>query len=109
MKKEKQFIAVAMLTGLILLGAGYLLGKEEGRVQNIFPPNYHTEDTSPVKDNPKSINITFIDSVDGRPTFFVEFPDSTKLDSMYPEEIAHGLTTGNWSYNEDLEIKEKAY
>jgi hypothetical protein len=49
----------------------------------------------------------FADSVEGRPTFYVEFPDSTGLDSMYPEEIANGLNTGVWNYNEMLELKER--
>jgi hypothetical protein len=106
--KEKQFIAITMVVGLMLLGVGYLLGKQEGTVHNIFPPNYHTEDMPPISGkHPKCIQLVFTDSVDGRPTFYVEFPDSTKLDSMYPEEIANGLITGKWSYNEDLEIKER--
>ena len=52
----------------------------------------------------KCIHITLVDSVDGRPTYNIEFPDSTGIDSMYGEEIGNGLSTGNWSYNEDYKI-----
>lgn len=109
--KETRFIAITMIVGLTLLFVGYALGKEftPPKIQNVFPPNYHTEDMPPVVDSVKCITIIFVDSVDGRPTFNVEFADSTVLDSMYPEEIANGLTTGHWNYNEDLEIKERAY
>lgn len=107
MKKE----ALAFtLVGLMLLGTGFCLGKLNGpKVQNVFPPKYHTEDMAPVKGNPTSITVTFADSVDGRPTFYVEFPDSTGLDAMYPEEIANSLNTGKWDYNEDLIITERQY
>lgn len=105
--KEKQFIAVTMVVGLMLLGVGYLLGKQAGRVQNVFPPKFHTEDMVPVVQSPNSITVVFADSVDGRPTYYVEFPDSTGLDSMYPEEIANGLNTGVWDYNEMLQLKER--
>jgi hypothetical protein len=108
MTKEKQFIALTMVVGLMLLGVGYLLGKQEGKIQNVFPPKYHTEDMVPVVGKPKSITLVFVDSVEGRPTFCVEFPDSTGLDSMYPEEIANGLATGVWKYNEDFIITERA-
>jgi len=107
--KETKFIAITMVIGLMLLGVGYLMGKQEAKVQNVFPPHYHTEDMPSVIGCPKTIQIIFADSVDGRPTFCVEFPDSTGLDSMYPEEIANGLLTGKWDYNEDLQIKERAY
>lgn len=107
MTKEKQFIALTMVVGLMLLGVGYLLGKQEARLQNVFPAKYHTEDMKPVVGKPKSITVVFADSVEGRPTFYVEFPDSTGLDSMYPEEIANGLNTGVWNYNEMLEVKER--
>lgn len=107
--KETKFIAITMVIGLTLLGVGFLLGKQEGRIQNIFPPNYHTEDMPPVVESPTSIKLVFADSVDGRPTYAILFNDSTVLDSMYPEEIANGLITGKWDYNEDLQIKERAY
>jgi len=106
--KDKQFIAITMIVGLVLLGAGYLLGKQEREIQNIFHnPKYHTEDMSPVKSRAKAIEITFMDSAEGRPIYCVHLPDSTVLDSMYPEEIANGLLTGVWEYDEMLEIKER--
>jgi hypothetical protein len=107
--QERKFTTVAMLLGLVLIGTGFCLGRLCSPVQNVFPPKYHTEDMPPVVGTPTSIQVVFADSVDGRPTFYVEFPDSTGLDSMYPEEIAHGLLTGKWTYNEDLIIKERAY
>ena len=107
--KETKFIAITMVIGLTLLGVGFLLGKQEGRIQNIFPPNYHTEDMVPIVESSKSLKLVFADSVDGRPTYTVLFNDSTVLDSMYPEEIANGLVTGKWNYNEDFIIAERAY
>lgn len=71
------------------------------------PKKLHTEDMPTLVQQIKSMQIEFVDSVDGRPTYNVTFPDSTGLDSMYPEEIAHGLITGKWDYNEDFEIKER--
>jgi hypothetical protein len=107
--KEKQFITITMVVGLILLGTGYALGRLENRVkvQNVFPPKYHTEDVAPAVQSVKTIQIVFADSVDNRPTYNVLFSDSTVLDSMYPEEIANGLNTSVWSYNEMLELKER--
>jgi len=102
--KDKQTLAVMMIVGLILLGTGYLLGKQEREIQNVFPPKYHTEDMPSVKSKPKSIEITFMDSAEGRPIYCVHLADSTVLDSMYPEEIAHGLLTGNWEYDEMLKL-----
>jgi hypothetical protein len=105
MKKE----ALAFtLVGLMLLGTGFCLGKLDGpKVQNVFPPKYHTEDMPPVKGKHEKITLVFSDSVDSRPTYCVEFPDSTVIDAMYPEEIANSLNRGVWEYNEMLTIKEE--
>lgn len=106
--KEKQFIVIIMIVGIMLLGTGYCLGKLEGpTVQNVFPPKYHTEDMPAIKNSPKSVTLIFADSVDCRPTYSVMFSDSTVVDSMYPEEIANSLNTGKWEYNEMLRIIEK--
>lgn len=104
MKKEALLFACI---GMFLLGMGYLLGKQEGRVQNVFPAKYHTEDMKPVSKKADVITLVFIDSAEGRPTYCVEFNDSTLIDSMYPEEIANGLVTGKWTYNEMLTLTEK--
>jgi hypothetical protein len=45
------------------------------------------------------------EDVDGRKLFTVVFPDGKALEHMYAEEIAHGLKTGKWEYNEDLTIE----
>lgn len=54
----------------------------------------------------ESITIEVADTINGRVTYTVSFPDGTGLDSMYPEEIANGLITGKWDYNEDFSIKQ---
>ena len=103
---KKQLALVISLVGMVLLLSGFYLGRVSvhPKVQNVFPPKFHTEDMVPVVGNPKSITVTLVDSVDGRPTFYIEFPDSTGIDAMYAEEIAHGLATGVWDYNEDYTI-----
>ena len=99
--KDKQTLAVMMIVGLILLGTGYCLGRLE---RPIFP-NHRA--MNPLNKSTKTIEIVFADSVDGRPTYTVNFPDSTLLDVMYPEEIANGLNTGHWDYDEMLTIIER--
>lgn len=104
----KENVFVFTLVGIILLGAGFYLGKLDGpKVQNVFPPKHHTEDMKPVSKKADVITLVFTDSTDGRPTFCVEFNDSTLIESMYPEEIANGLVTGKWTYNEMLTLTEK--
>jgi hypothetical protein len=41
-------------------------------------------------------------TVDGRKTFNVFFKDGRVMQFMYAEEVLHGLSTGNWGYNEDI-------
>jgi hypothetical protein len=99
-------IITLTLVGIVLLVTGYCLGKlDTPTVQNVFPPKYHTEDMAPVNYSANRIVIQFADSVRGRPAYNVLFSDTTVLDSMYPEEIANGLATGKWLYNEDLKLK----
>lgn len=43
------------------------------------------------------------DCTDGRPTFTVIFEDDSTMDYLYAAEIAHGLATGEWKYNDFLE------
>lgn len=47
-----------------------------------------------------------VGDVDGRPIFNVH-RDTCFDEQMYPEEIAYGLNTGLWDYNEDLRITDK--
>jgi hypothetical protein len=54
-----------------------------------------------------NVRIEFVDSVDGRPTYTIIFPDGKALDQMYPEELAQGLIDGKWSYDETLIIKKE--
>lgn len=44
------------------------------------------------------------DTIDGRPTYSVIFNDEDVMDGLYPEEIANGLATNIWDYNEDLKL-----
>jgi len=64
----------------------------------------HTEDMESLVKTSQLVSIAIADTVDGRVTYNVSFPDGTVLDSMYAEEIANGLITGKWDYNEDLAI-----
>ena len=61
---------------------------------------------SPFLGNASNIQIVLSDTIEGRVTYNVVFPDSTVLESMYPEEIANGLATNVWNYNEDLILDE---
>lgn len=42
------------------------------------------------------------DSAEGKPTFTVIFEDDSEMKEMYAEEIMHGMTTGEWKYNDFL-------
>jgi hypothetical protein len=66
----------------------------------------YTEDMPTLVKSSNDIKIVVSDSVEGRQTYNVLFPDGTMLESMYPEEIANGLVTDSWSYNEDLTISK---
>jgi hypothetical protein len=93
MKKE---VLLFTAIGMFLLGIGYVLGKTDvctRKHQNFI-------------DDGRMVIIP-VDSVDGRPTFNILFSDENGIDSMYPEEIANGLNTGKWDYNEMLELTEK--
>lgn len=52
----------------------------------------------------KTVTITNAGNVEGRPIYNVKLPNGKTIESMYSEEIAHGLKTGNWNYNEDLKL-----
>jgi hypothetical protein len=43
--------------------------------------------------------------VEGRKTYHVKVGEKT-YEYMYAEEISHGLTTGDWVYNEDLKLNK---
>ena len=64
----------------------------------------HTEDMPSLVKRSNDVRIVLSDDVDGRQTYNVIFPDNTIIESMYAEEIANGLITGQWDYNEDLNI-----
>jgi len=66
----------------------------------------HTEDMPTLLKSSNDIKIVISDNVEGRQTYNVLFLDGTILESMYAEEIANGLITGKWDYNEDLTISK---
>lgn len=97
MKRDFKEVLLFTFLGMFLLGMGYLLGVSEPctrKHQNIISDG--------------RIVLIPVGDVDGRPKYNVLFNDEDYIESMYPEEIANGLVTDDWDYNEMLEIKEKA-
>jgi hypothetical protein len=96
----KKIALTVVLSALVSCYIGYVIGKSNtypayvgcSRVHQNFIPDGR-------------IVIIPVDTMDDRPTYNVLFNDEDGMDSMYPEEIAIGLATGNWDYNEDLQIK----
>ena len=89
-------IVLTAVLSAVFMYVGYIIGLSKAPVctrkhQNVI--------------NDHRIVIIPVDTIDGRKTFNVLFSDEEGLDSMYPEEIGYGLSTGKWSYNEDLKIK----
>lgn len=85
---------------LLIIGIGLASCEKPIVTNNVI----HTEDMPTLLKSSSNIKIVISDNVEGRQTYNVLFPDGTILDSMYPEEIANGLITGKWDYNEDLTI-----
>jgi hypothetical protein len=54
----------------------------------------------------KKVVIQNAGDVEGRKTYHVKVGNVT-YEYMYAEEIANGLKTGDWLYNEDLKIESK--
>ena len=104
---KKLIVPIATTLSLACIAVMFIHFYKRPSVQNVFPPKYYTEDMPPAEKNCKVIQIMFADSVDGRATYTVMFPDSTVIESMYPEEIANGLVTGKWDYNEMFTITER--
>lgn len=95
----KQAILVSA-TALVFLAIGIICGR------NVFYKECTRKHQNFIEDG--RIVIIPVGDVDGRPKFNVLFSDEEGIDSMYPEEIANGLLTGDWDYNEMLTIKERA-
>lgn len=105
---EKKILLTTLLSAVVFGYCGFVIGKS-----TMCPPIKHSSKkhivsnsvTVPiVMDGAKSLCLMFADSVDGRPTFTVMFNDTTVLDAMYPEEIANGLLSGKWEYDEDIKL-----
>ena len=96
----KKILIAVVLTAITFTYCGYLLGLSKA------PKTCAVSHKPVLKDSTKHFNepftVEFADSVDGRPTYNITFSDSTGLDTMYPEEIAVSLITGQWQYSEDF-------
>jgi hypothetical protein len=96
MKSNLKEVLLFTAIGMFLLGMGYVLGVSEPctkKHQNFIDDG--------------RIVIIPVGEVEGRKKFNVLFNDEDGIDDMYPEEIASGLITGKWDYNEMLTIKEE--
>lgn len=91
----KKILLTTALSALVFGFVGFIIGKSTQEVCTRKHVN-HLDDGR--------IVVIPIDTVDGRPTFNVLFSDEIGLDSMYGEEIANGLVTGKWKYDEDFVI-----
>ena len=90
-------IVLTVLTSALIFGyIGYIVGLSNDSLCSRKHQNFISDGR---------IIIIPVDTLDDRKTYNVLFNDEDGVDSMYPEEIANGLATGNWSYNEDLQIK----
>jgi hypothetical protein len=101
----RKIILTTVLSALVFGYCGFVIGKST--MHHITKKKHVITNavTVPiVVDQTKSLCLLFADSVDGRPTFTVMFNDTTVLDAMYPEEIANGLLSGKWEYDEDIKL-----
>lgn len=96
MKKDFKEVLLFTAIGLFLLFMGYMLGVSEPctrKHQNVISDG--------------RIVLIPVGEVEGRKKYNVLFNDEDGMDNMYPEEIANGLITNDWDYNEMLTIKEE--
>jgi hypothetical protein len=100
----KQVILVSV-TALVFLAIGIIAGK------NTFSKKCTKKHETSIKDD--RVVIIPVGNVDGRIKYNVLFNDGDSMKDMYAEEIANGLITEEWDYNEHLELtvtgKERAY
>jgi len=92
---EKRILLAFVLSALVFTYVGYILGLSNAPACTRKHQNF-------IDDH--RIVIIPVDTVEDRKTYNVLFNDEEGIESMYPEEIALGLATGNWKYNEDLKI-----
>jgi hypothetical protein len=98
MKKVMFTPFVLLLSALVFGFIGYIVGLGNA----LGCPRKHQNFI-----NDGRIVIIPVDTIEGRKTYNVLFNDEDGMDSMYPEEIGFGLATGDWDYNEMLEIKQE--
>ena len=90
---EKRILLTFILSGLVFGYCGYIIGLSAQPANKHIKQNVHNSVKDSINVNQtKSLCLMFADSVDGRPTYTVMFNDTTVLESMYPEEIANGLS-----------------
>ena len=99
MKSNLKEVLLFTAIGMFLLGMGYVLGVSD-------PANVCKRKHQNFIDDGRIVIIP-VGEVEGRKKFNVLFNDEDGIDDMYPEEIASGLITGKWDYNEMLTIKEE--
>ena len=99
MKRDLKEVLLFTAIGMFLLGMGYLLGVSD-------PVNVCKRKHQNFIEDGRIVIIP-VGDVEGRKKYNVLFSDEEGVDDMYPEEIASGLITGNWDYNEMLTIKEE--
>jgi len=92
----KKILLTFVLSALVFTFIGYIIGLSNASLCTQKHQNFIDDGR---------IVIIPIDTIDGRKTYNVLFSDEEGMDSMYPEEIANGLNTGRWTYNEMLQIK----
>lgn len=105
----KKTLIVVIITAITFTYCGYLVGMSTVKPLVVYKERYNEDTFIPNKGTSMPFTVQFADSVGGRPTYNISFPDSTGLDSMYPEEIAASLITGKWQYNEDFRIDTTDY
>jgi hypothetical protein len=110
-KEPPRFIVLKLiLLILVIIGAYYGIKRFKSsssvKKSTIDKKKMRINNT-PLKYSVKDLKIIFSDSVFGRPVYTVIFPDSTGYTRMYPEEIANGLATGVWRYNEEFKLIEE--
>lgn len=100
----RKIILTTVLSALIFGYVGFIIGKSTTTSSKVFSKKNTTTSSLITVDKTKSLCLMFADTVDGRPIYTVMFNDTTVLDAMYPEEIASGLLSGKWEYDEDLKL-----
>jgi hypothetical protein len=93
----KKIMVITLVTASVFGYCGFIMGKSTQTICKQKHQNF-------IDDGRMVVIPT--DTIDGRPTYSILFRDEEGLDGMYAEEIGYGLMSGNWKYDEDIEIAE---